>query len=340
MKRSATATSRHKFDRDGSAIVSELVLIPAGEFVMGSDDYYPDEGPTRGVSVGEFSIAAHPVTNGEFAVFVAKTGFVTEAEKRPDPAMYPGAATEDLVPGGLVFTMTDAPVPLNNYTNWWGWVPGADWRHPSGPDSSIDDLTDHPVVQVCHGDASAYCEWAGLELPTEAEWEYAARGGLDGAVFTWGDEDTQESAPLANTWQGKFPYENTEVDGYTLTSPVASFAPNGYGLFDMAGNVWEWTDDWYSPSHKQDDQVSCCGPSSPRGGTKEGSYDPQDPGVKIARKVVKGGSHLCTPQYCYRYRPAARQPQTIETAASHMGFRPISRGHRPENGLEGSNPLR
>jgi len=305
--------------------VAELVVIPSGDFVMGSDDYYPDEGPTRRVSVQGFSIAAYPVTNRDFEAFVADTGFVTEAERSPDPVMYPGAAPEDLVPGGLVFTMTSSRVPLGNYTNWWEWLPGANWRHPTGPDSSIDHLEEHPVVQVCHADAHAYCDWAGFELPTEAEWEYAARGGLDGADFTWGDDDPQETAPLANTWQGGFPYENTEVDGYTRTSPVGSFVPNGYGLFDMAGNVWEWTNDWYSPSHKQEEQASCCGPSAPRSGTKAGSYDPQEPGVKIPRKVVKGGSHLCTPQYCYRYRPAARQPQTIETATSHMGFRVVRR---------------
>ena len=303
-----------------TAATADLVDLAAGLFVMGSDNYYPDEGPTREVSVEGFSIAPHPVTNREFAVFVSDTAFVTEAERSPDPALYPGASAEDLVPGGLVFMMTSGPVSLNNYANWWTWTPGADWKHPTGPDSSIDDLGDHPVVQICHGDALAYCEWVGLELPTEAEWEFAARGGLDAADFTWGEDDHQETEPVANTWQGRFPYENTEVDGYTGTSPVENYPPNGYGLFDMAGNVWEWTDSWYV-ANPTSNSANCCAPSGP---TIEDSYDPHEV-VKIPRKVVKGGSHLCTPQYCYRYRPAARQPQTIETATSHMGFRPIRR---------------
>ncbi|MFV2040319.1 MAG: formylglycine-generating enzyme family protein [Acidimicrobiales bacterium] len=214
--------------------------------------------------------------------------------------------------------MTDGPVPLDNYTHWWRWVPGADWRHPTGPRSSIDHMSDHPVVQVCSGDAAAYCAWAGLELPTEEEWEYAARGGLISADFTWGVDDPQETNPVANTWQGRFPYENNELDGYTRTSPVGRYPPNGYGLYDMSGNVWEWTDTWFTTGVAG----SCC---APRKATLEDSYDASE-SVKIPRKVVKGGSHLCTPQYCYRYRPAARQPQTIETATSHMGFRVIRRG--------------
>jgi len=285
---------------------------------MGSDSFYPDESPKRQVVVAPFEIASGSVTNNQFAEFIETTGFLTEAEKPPDPSLYPGASASDLVPGGLVFTMSSGPVSLDNYANWWRWVPGADWRHPTGPDSSIDGLGDHPVVQVCHGDALAYGEWANVQLPTEEEWEFAARGGLEGSDFTWGDDDPQETEPVANTWQGGFPYENTEVDGYTRTSPVGAFPANGFGLFDMAGNVWEWTDTWYSTSTAG----SCC---APRAATLEGSYDPQEP-VKIPRKVVKGGSHLCTPQYCYRYRPAARQPQTIETATSHMGFRVIRRG--------------
>jgi sulfatase modifying factor 1 len=178
---------------------------------------------------------------------------------------------------------------------------------------------------VSHSDAAAYCRWANRVLPTEAEWEFAARGGLDGASFTWGDDDPQETNPLANTWQGGFPYENTELDGWTGTSPVGSFPPNGFGLFDMAGNVWEWTDDWYTSDRSVDSSPACCGPVEPRGGTRQGSFDPRQPQVAIPRKVVKGGSHLCTPQYCYRYRPAARQPQMIDTAMSHLGFRTIRR---------------
>jgi formylglycine-generating enzyme required for sulfatase activity len=302
-----------------------MIWLDGGSFTMGSNEFYPDEGPVRHVRVGGFWVAPHPITNAQFAEFVDAAGYTTEAEVAPDPSMYPGAPPENLVPGALVFTMTPGPVDLRDFTQWWAWTPGADWRHPTGPDSSIESLEQHPVVHVSYGDALAYCAWAGFELPSEAEWEYAARGGLDGARFVWGDRDPQETEPLANTWQGAFPYENTELDGWTRTSPVESFPPNGYGLYDMAGNVWEWTDDWYSRAHPQADDNPCCGPSVPRPGTREGSFDPMQPEFAIPRKVVKGGSHLCTPQYCYRYRPSARQPQMIDTAMSHLGFRPILR---------------
>lgn len=302
----------------------ESVWIEGGTFLMGSDDFYRDEAPTREVGVGSFWIDAFQVTNHDFATFVDETGYVTEAEIAPDPAMYPGAPTENLVPGALVFTLTAGPVDLRDYSQWWTWTPGANWRQPLGPGSSIDNLMDHPVVQVSHGDASAYCEWAGRALATEAEWEFAARGGLDGARFTWGDEDPQETSPLANTWQGGFPFENTELDGWTRTAPVGSFPANGFGLFDMAGNVWEWTDEWYT-ARPGVEESPCCGPATPRVITEEESFDPDRPQFRIPRKVVKGGSHLCTPQYCYRYRPAARQPQMIDTAMSHLGFRTIQR---------------
>lgn len=302
-----------------------MIHIAGGEFAMGSEDFYPDEGPIRGVSVGEFWVSPHPVTNAEFAAFVAATEYTTEAEIAPDPEMYPGAPAENLVPGALVFTMTPGRVHLGDFSQWWRWTPGADWRHPLGPESSIQDLADHPVVQVSYGDAIAYCDWADMELPTEAEWEFAARGGLDGAPFTWGDHDPQETEPLANTWQGGFPYQNTELDGWTRTSPVGSFPANGYGLYDMAGNVWEWTEDWYSAQREAPAAPSCCAPASPRGGSRQESLDPRQPEITIPRKVVKGGSHLCTPQYCYRYRPAARQPQMIDTATSHIGFRVVRR---------------
>jgi sulfatase modifying factor 1 len=302
--------------------------VDGGEFAMGSERFYPDEAPVRRISVAGFWIDPYPVTNTQFAAFVDNTGYVTEAERVPDPALYPGAPPENLVPGALVFVMPPGRVHLGDFTQWWAWTPGADWRHPIGPESSNSASADHPVVQVSHTDAAAYCGWAGRELPTEAEWEFAARGGLDGATFTWGDEDPQETQPLANTWQGRFPYENTELDGWTRTSPVGSFPPNGYGLYDMAGNVWEWTDDWYTSERASDTSHACCGPSETRGGTREESLDPGQPDIVIPRKVVKGGSHLCTPQYCYRYRPAARQPQMIDTATSHIGFRTIAR-HRP-----------
>ena len=305
-----------------------MIRIDGGEFAMGSEQFYPDEAPVRRVSVACFWIDPYPVTNTQFAAFVDSTGYVTEAERVPDPALYPGAPPENLVPGALVFVMPPGRVHLGDFTQWWAWTPGADWRHPTGPESTNSDLAEHPVVQVSHGDAVAYCVWAGRELPTEAEWEFAARGGLDGATFTWGDEDPQETQPLANTWQGRFPHENTELDGWTRTSPVGSFPPNGYGLYDMAGNVWEWTDDWYTSERASDTSHACCGPSETRDGTREESLDPGQPDIVIPRKVVKGGSHLCTPQYCYRYRPAARQPQMIDTATSHIGFRTIAR-HRP-----------
>ena len=302
-----------------------MIWVDGGEFSMGSDRFYSDEGPVRRVVVDGFWIDSYPVSNAQFDAFVAATGYVTQAEMVPDADMYPGALAKDLVPGALVFDMPSGPVHLGDFTQWWVWAHGADWRHPMGPGSSIRGLEDHPVVHVSHQDAAAFCAWADRVLPTEAEWEYAARGGLDGATFTWGNEDPQESAPLANTWQGRFPYENTEVDGWTRTSPVGSFPSNGYGLHDMAGNVWEWTEDWYIPDRSAGASPSCCAPNRTGGGTERESLDPSLPDIKIPRKVVKGGSFLCTPQYCYRYRPAARQPQMIDTAMSHLGFRTISR---------------
>lgn len=302
--------------------MSEQVWIPGGEFLMGSSRHYPDEGPVRRVSVEGFSIDATPVTNARFVEFVADTGHVTLAEIAPSAEDYPGADPADLVPGSLVFTMTRGPVRLDDFHQWWSWTHGADWRHPTGPDSDLDGIDDHPVVHVAYQDAVAYARWAGRRLPTEEEWEYAARGGLDGAEFTWGEGDPQDSAePKANTWQGHFPYENSELDGWTRTSPVGSFEPNGYGLYDMAGNVWEWTASWYS-NPSQQPQHACCAPDGPP--TEEDSYDPRQPQFRIPRKVVKGGSHLCTIQYCFRYRPAARQPQMVDTSTSHIGLRTVS----------------
>jgi formylglycine-generating enzyme required for sulfatase activity len=310
---------------EATAATDAMVMIPGGEFAMGSEDHYREEGPVRRVAVDEFWIDPHQVTNADFGRFVEETGHVTIAELAPDPALYPGAPPENLVPGSMVFVMTDGPVDLRDYANWWAWTPGADWCHPTGPDSSIDDLEEHPVVHVAFADVAAFCAWAGKVLPTEAEWEYAARGGLDGAEFVWGDHDPQETEPVANTWQGGFPYENSEVDGWTRTAPVGSFRPNGYGLYDMAGNVWEWTDDWYRSSHGAEPEHACCVPSNPRGRRIEESFDQRQPEFPIPRKVLKGGSHLCTPQYCYRYRPAARQPQMVDTGMSHLGFRCVVR---------------
>lgn len=279
---------------------------------MGSDHHYPEESPARTVRVESYRMDVHPVTNRQFRRFVDATGHVTVAERPPDPAAYAGARPEDLVPGSLVFRMTSGPVNLEEFWRWWTWTPGADWRHPRGPGSSLEGLQDHPVVHVAYPDALAYARWAGMELPTEAEWEYAARGGLEGAEFSWGDTDPQETAPLANTWQGRFPYENTELDGWTHTNPVSAYPPNGYGLHDMAGNVWEWTSDPYQGSSAGAPASPCCAPPTE-------ADDPLEP------RVIKGGSHLCTIQYCFRYRPAARQPQTIDTSTSHIGFRCLSR---------------
>jgi formylglycine-generating enzyme required for sulfatase activity len=311
-----------------SAPETTMVRIDGGQFAMGSDDHYADEGPVRQVAVDGFWIDPRPVTNRRFAGFVESTGYVTVAEQPPDPALYPGAPAENLVPGSMLFTMTAGPVDLRDWSQWWRWTPGANWRSPAGPDTSLDGLEDHPVVHVAFPDVLAYSSWENKALPTEAEWEIAARGGLDGAEFVWGNEDQQDTEPLANTWQGSFPYENMSVDGWDTTSPVGLYPPNGFGLYDMAGNVWEWTDDWYQARRVEPDEAAeaaSCAPSNPRGGNPEMSLDPTQPDIPIPRKVVKGGSHLCTIQYCYRYRPAARQPQMIDTGLSNLGFRCIVR---------------
>ncbi len=302
-----------------------MAFVPAGDFLMGSDRHYPEEAPARRVHVEGFWIDRHEVTNADFARFVAETGHVTVAEQSPDPADYPGARPELLVPASSVFVQPRGRVDLANQYNWWTYIPGADWRHPLGPDSSIETLQDHPVVHVAWDDVQAYARWAGQELPTEAEWERAARGGLEGAEFAWGDELTPDGRHLANTWQGEFPLVNEELDGYRFTSPVGSFPPNGYGLFDMTGNVWEWTSDWYRA--KSVLTHACCTVADPRGGDREESYDPNElaHGMRIPRKVMKGGSHLCAPNFCSRYRPAARMPQPIDTSTSHLGFRCIVR---------------
>jgi formylglycine-generating enzyme required for sulfatase activity len=263
------------------------------------------------------------VTNAEFGRFVDATGYVTVAERPADPADYPGAQPELLVPASVVFKKTRGPVDLSNPYNWWTYVAGADWRHPRGPDSTIDDLLDHPVVHVAFEDVEAYTKWRGQELPTEAEWEFAARGGLGEAEFIWGNEYMPHGVPMANTWQGEFPWQNRVDDGYEWTAPVGSFPPNGYGLYDMAGNVWEWTTDWYQ-DHSQI-KSACCTIDNPRGGEREVSHDPRMPTIKIPRKVMKGGSYLCAPNYCRRYRPSARMPQPIDTSTCHLGFRCIVR---------------
>ena len=300
-----------------------MIWIPGGAFRMGSDDHYPEEAPTHRVTVDGFWMDLHTVTNAEFARFVKKTRYVTSAERAPDPAAYPGATEELLVAASVVFQQPTRPVSLDNPYLWWTYVPGASWRQPQGPGSSVKRLPNHPVVHVAWEDVVAYAEWAGKELPTEAEWEYAARGGLEGATYAWGEELTPGGRWMANTWQGEFPLRNTGEDGHGGTAPVGSYPPNGYGLLDMIGNVWEWTTDWFG-AHEPGAHA-CCSIENPRGGAPEGSHDPALPGVPIPRKVMKGGSHLCAPNYCRRYRPAARMAQPIDTSTSHLGFRCIDR---------------
>jgi sulfatase modifying factor 1 len=243
--------------------VSGMVRVPGGVFRMGCDDAYPEEAPVHRVAVDDFWIDRNPVTNAQFAEFIAATGHVTFAEIAPDARDYPGAKPEMLQPGSLVFTKTTKAVNLADWGRWWTFRMGADWRHPTGPGSTIAGIAEHPVVHVAYSDALAYAQWAGKDLPTEAEWEYAARGGLDGALFAWGDVMRPNGRLMANIWQGEFPWKNTTEDGWEATSPVQSFPPNGYGLTDMIGNVWEWTQDWYVPCHSADADKTCCIPRNP-----------------------------------------------------------------------------
>ena len=265
-----------------------------------------------------------PTTNRELAAFVDETGNTTVAERDPDPEDYPGVDPDDLVAGAAMFRQPDGPVDRQDPNQLWEYVPGADWRHPLGPDSDPEGKMDHPVVHVAHEVALAFAEWAGKTLPTEAQLERAARGGLEAKRFVWGDEHVPDVRLMANTWQGRFPHENELLDGYERTSPVGSFPENGFGLFDVAGNVGEWTRDWYSvdPTNGASESPSCCTPTNPGGVSEEQSVDPRDP-AKILRKVLKGGSNLCAPNYCFRYRPAARYPEPVDTSTSHVGFRCI-----------------
>lgn len=292
-----------------------MVLLDAGVLRMGSDDFYPDERPVHEREVAAFRIDRHAVTNEEYARFVDDTGYVTVAERDLDPAEFPGADPADLVPGAMVFTPTPGPVDLRDWRQWWRWQPGAYWRRPAGPESGIDDLLRHPVVHIAFADAVAYADWAGVRLPTEAEHEYAARGGLVGARFAWGDEPYPDGVAQANSWLGRFPYDNQGVGG---TAPVGSYPANGYGLFDMTGNVWEWTTDFYGPRH-----VVPTDAAVDAGGRENllASASAQEGFPAMPRRVLKGGSHLCSPDYCLRFRPAARSPQAEDTGMSHIGFR-------------------
>ncbi|MGR4890690.1 formylglycine-generating enzyme family protein [Sphingopyxis sp. LARHCG72] len=305
-----------------------MIRVEGGTFSMGSDAFYPEEAPVRRVRVGDFYIDASPVTNREFGAFVESTGYLTDAETAPDPRDYPGMDAALAVPGSLVFERTRGPVDLEDFTNWWHFRAGADWRHPTGSNSAIDGLEDHPVVHVTYRDALAYAEWAGKSLPTEAEWEYAARGGHDdGRPYAWGRELAPGGVMMANYWQGLFPFSNLLTDGWERTSPVKSYPPNDLGIYDMIGNVWEWTADWYAMPQfgAKRKPGACCIVDNPRGGRKRESRDPNMPDITIGRRTLKGGSHLCAENYCRRYRPAARHPQTIDTSTGHIGFRCIVR---------------
>ena len=300
---------------------TELVELPGGEFAMGSTSFYPEEAPIHTVTVAPFAIERHPVTNAAFAEFVDATGYVTVAEKPLDPALYPGVAQEDLLPGALIFRPTVGPVNLEDWRQWWDWAPGAHWRRPFGDGSDIAGKEHHPVVQIAYPDAGAYAAWAGRRLPAEAEWEFAAGTGAT-TTYAWGDEPTVDGNLMANTWQGRFPYRNDGALGWLGTSPVGTFAPNGFGLLDMIGNVWEWTTTPYSArGHTRRDAGadgssldrpanSCCPP-------------PADPDPTVIQ-CLKGGSHLCAPEYCLRYRPAARSPQSQDSSTTHIGFRCVA----------------
>ncbi len=285
-----------------------MVSVEAGSFVMGSNDYYPEERPEHQEDAAAFSIDQCAVTNNEFAAFINETDYETTAEIPLDPESAPGMSLEYFAAGSLVFTATNGPVPLNDFRNWWKFIAGANWRHPEGPESTIDDRGEYPVVQVSLIDALAYSDWAGKFLPTEKEWEYAARGGID-TVYPWGDELMSNGKHRANTWQGEFPWQNSQADGYAGAAPVNAYGATGYGTFNMIGNVWEWTADAYTNDHNS--SKSCC---TPKRGANEGQ-----------NMVVKGGSFLCAPSYCKRYRRTARSPQEARSSTNHLGFRCVLR---------------
>ena len=308
-----------------------MAWIPGGEFSMGcadprrlpfgGSDPMVDARPIHRVRVAGFWLDIHEVTNAQFAAFVKATGYRTVAERPPRPEDFPGAPPENLVAGSIVFTPPTQPVPLRDGTGgahlrWWSYVPGASWRHPGGPDSSIEGRADDPVVHVAYEDAEAYATWAGKRLPTEAEWEFAARGGLAGATYPWGDEFQPDGRWMANTWQGRFPLENTEADGFAGIAPVGKYQANGYGLHDMSGNVWEWCSDWYRPdTYARDARAGVA--SDPAGPAD--SFDPQEPGQ--AKRVQRGGSFLCSDQYCSRYIVGTRGKGEIASSTNHIGFR-------------------
>jgi sulfatase modifying factor 1 len=310
-----------------------MVWIPGGEFTMGTDSDlgWPDEKPAHRVRVDGFWMDATEVTNAQFHAFVEATSYVTTAEKPPSleeimkqlPPGTPPPPPEKLVAGSLVFRPTKGPTDLRDYSQWWHWTAGASWRHPEGPDSNLDGKGDHPVVHVCWDDAEAYARWAGKRLPTEAEWEFAARGGLEGKTYVWGDEPFSKVKPQCNIWQGEFPYRNTAQDGYERTAPAKSYPPNGYGLYDMAGNVWEWCADWYQHDlyRQRAGRGLVQNPTGP-----EHSSDPTRSFMPL--RVQRGGSFLCNDSYCSRYRPSARHGCSPDTGMSHVGFRCVQSGNK------------
>jgi formylglycine-generating enzyme required for sulfatase activity len=317
-----------KHEPDAPAAPPGMIWIPGGEFTMGSDaaDASRAEHPAHRARVDGFWMDETDVTNAQFREFVEATDYVTTAEKVPTEEdikrfAMPGAKVpkELLFAGSVVFTPPDKPVDLKDATRWWKWTPGADWRHPEGPDSNIDGKDDHPVVHVSWFDAEAYAKWAGKRLPTEAEWEFAARGGLDGKKYVWGDEPFSDEHPQCNNFQGHFPDKNTALDGYTRTSPVKAFPPNGYGLYDMAGNVWQWCADWYLPEAYAltADKKMLTNPQGP-----EHSFDPK---MRPPERVHRGGSFLCCVGYCFNYRPSARMGCTPDSGMSHIGFRCVKK---------------
>ncbi|WP_435015910.1 formylglycine-generating enzyme family protein [Tundrisphaera sp. TA3] len=324
----ATRLWGHFQGASAKAVPPGMVWIPGGTFTMGTSDdqAWPDEQPPHRVKVAGFWLDEHEVTNAEFRAFVKATGYLTVAERKPtveeilaqSPPGTPSPPPEVMVPGALVFQPSAGPIDLRDISGWWKWVPGASWQHPSGPGSNIDGQDDHPVVQVAWDDAKAYAKWAGKRLPTEAEWEFAARGGLEAKPYAWGDAPYSDEKPQANIWQGDFPRANSATDGFARTSPVKKYAPNGYGLYDMAGNVWEWCEDWYQPDlyAARAHLGTATNPTGPAGPAR-----PSSGAFAAPMRVQRGGSFLCNDTYCSRYRPGARHGCTPDTAASHGGFR-------------------
>ncbi len=320
------ASSKDTFNvKPGVSSTIGMVAIPGGEFMMGAsdDEGRPDEYPQHKVKINAFLMDATEVTNAQFKKFVEATGYITTAEKKPEwdeikkqlPEGTPKPDESILVAASLVFSNPGHAISLDNASQWWSWEKGANWKHPQGPNSSIKGKDNYPVVQVSWDDAAAYCKWAGKRLPTEAEWEWAARGGLISDKYPWGNEDVESQKPKANIWQGNFPYRNTNWDKFYGAAPVKSFAPNGYGLYDMAGNVWEWCNDWYRNDYykeiKTEESINPTGPSD--------SYDPMEP--TIPKKVVRGGSFLCNASYCKGYRTSSRMKTSPDTGLEHTGFR-------------------